>query len=96
MIGMCENKITRVPLVEAVKMVWSNSFLVDTVVLTESQTKSVAEAIEEKKFEKAMELRDPEFKEGLENFVATSSLDSSHKLPKAKVGLGSSRMLHIY
>ena len=32
-----------------------------------------------------MDLRDPEFKEGLENFMATSTLDDSRKLPKPQV-----------
>ncbi|TFY67753.1 hypothetical protein EVG20_g3833 [Dentipellis fragilis] len=64
MIGISENKITRVPLVEAVKM-----------------TKAVAKAIEEKDFDKAMSLRDPEFRESLEGFIATSTLESEPRLP---------------
>ncbi|KAH9972775.1 6-phosphofructokinase [Lactifluus volemus] len=49
MIGMRENKVHRVPLVEAVKT-----------------TKGVAEAIQNRDFEKAMSLRDPEFQETFE------------------------------
>ncbi|KAA1467507.1 6-phosphofructokinase [Dentipellis sp. KUC8613] len=64
MIGIRENKITRVPLVEAVKM-----------------TKAVAKAIEEKDFDKAMSLRDPEFRESLDGFIATSTLETEPHLP---------------
>ncbi|KAI0787640.1 6-phosphofructokinase [Fomes fomentarius] len=64
MIGVRENKITRVPLMEAVK-----------------QTREVAQAIAEKDFEKAMSLRDPEFRETLDGFYATSILESEPKLP---------------
>ena len=49
------------------------------------QTKMVATAIGEKNFDKAMELRDPEFREALDGFVAISSLDHTQKLPKEKV-----------
>ncbi|KAI0749787.1 6-phosphofructokinase [Daedaleopsis nitida] len=64
MIGVSENKITRVPLMEAVKM-----------------TREVTQAISEKDFEKAMSLRDPEFRETLEGFFATSALEGEPKLP---------------
>ncbi|CAI5760259.1 unnamed protein product [Candida verbasci] len=48
-------------------------------------TKSVAEAIEEKDFDKAMSLRDPEFKEHLSNFMAMNSACHEHpKLPQEK------------
>ncbi|KAJ7127033.1 phosphofructokinase domain-containing protein [Mycena epipterygia] len=67
MIGIQENKITMVPLMEAVAM-----------------TKAVTKAIEEKDFEQAMRLRDPEFRESLEGFIATSSLSKSKKLPASK------------
>ncbi|GJJ08561.1 hypothetical protein Clacol_002780 [Clathrus columnatus] len=67
MIGMRENKIIRIPLVEAVNM-----------------TRAVAQAINEKDFEKAMSLRDPEFIEILGAFKATSLLDDSFKLPADK------------
>ncbi|KAJ7158785.1 phosphofructokinase domain-containing protein [Mycena filopes] len=67
MIGIQENKITMVPLVEAVAM-----------------TKAVTSAIEEKDFEKAMRLRDPEFRESLEGFIATSTLSKTKKLPVEK------------
>ncbi|ESK88789.1 6-phosphofructokinase [Moniliophthora roreri MCA 2997] len=66
MIGIQENKITRVPLMEAVAM-----------------TRSVANAIEARDFDKAMSLRDPEFRESLEGFFATSTLDQQ-KVPEAK------------
>ncbi|KAF9267703.1 6-phosphofructokinase [Marasmius fiardii PR-910] len=66
MIGIQENKITRIPLVEAVAM-----------------TRSVADAIEAKQFDKAMSLRDPEFRESLEGFMAISTLDH-HTVPEAK------------
>ncbi|KAI0833516.1 6-phosphofructokinase [Trametes gibbosa] len=64
MIGVRENKITRVPLMEAVKL-----------------TRDVAQAISEKDFQKAMSLRDPEFCESLEGFIATSVLETEPKLP---------------
>ncbi|KAJ7593050.1 phosphofructokinase domain-containing protein [Mycena floridula] len=63
MIGVQENKVIRVPLMEAVAM-----------------TQAVAAAIEEKDFEKAMSLRDPEFVESLEGFYATSTLDQQKRL----------------
>ncbi|KAJ6505965.1 phosphofructokinase domain-containing protein [Mycena vulgaris] len=67
MIGIQENKITMVPLMEAVAM-----------------TKAVSTAIEERDFEKAMQLRDPEFRESLEGFVATSARFKEKKLPVDK------------
>ncbi|KAI0303835.1 6-phosphofructokinase [Multifurca ochricompacta] len=67
MIGMRENRVYRVPLVEAVKM-----------------TKAVAEAIENQDFDKAMSLRDPEFRESLEGFFATSTLEKNPLLPPEK------------
>ncbi|KAJ6531751.1 phosphofructokinase domain-containing protein [Mycena capillaripes] len=67
MIGIQENKITMVPLMEAVAM-----------------TKAVSTAIEEKDFEQAMKLRDPEFRESLEGFIVTSRLSNTKKLPSAK------------
>ncbi|KAK0235885.1 phosphofructokinase domain-containing protein [Armillaria nabsnona] len=67
MIGMQENKISRVPLVEAVTM-----------------TKAVATAIADKDFDKAMSLRDPEFRESLEGFHAVSALEEERKLPPAQ------------
>lgn len=47
-------------------------------------TQAVAKAIGEKDFEKAMSLRDPEFKDYLDAFVLTSALDAGNKLPEAK------------
>ncbi|KAJ7931477.1 phosphofructokinase domain-containing protein [Mycena leptocephala] len=67
MIGIQENKITMVPLMEAVAM-----------------TKAVSTAIDERDFEKAMKLRDPEFRESLEGFVTTSALSQDKKLPVEK------------
>ncbi|KIY43861.1 6-phosphofructokinase [Fistulina hepatica ATCC 64428] len=64
MIGIQENKITRVPLMDAVKM-----------------TQAVAEAIKAKDFDTAMKLRDPEFRESLEGFYATSQLEAEPRLP---------------
>ncbi|OAX37383.1 6-phosphofructokinase [Rhizopogon vinicolor AM-OR11-026] len=64
MIGVRENKITRVPLMEAVAM-----------------TRAVADAIAAKDFAKAMSMRDPEFYQSLEGFVATSTLFTEKQLP---------------
>lgn len=66
LIAINENKITRKPLVESVKL-----------------TKSVADAIHAKDFKKAMALRDTEFIEHLNNFMATNSAD--HNEPKLPV-----------
>ncbi|KAG5341594.1 hypothetical protein C0989_009075 [Termitomyces sp. Mn162] len=67
MIGIQENKITRIPLMEAVEM-----------------TRAVAQAVSEKDFEKAMSLRDPDFAESLDGFMATSVLVKEPALPKEK------------
>ncbi|KAH9995808.1 6-phosphofructokinase [Russula vinacea] len=67
MIGMQENRVRRVPLVQAVQM-----------------TKDVAEAIKNRDFDKAMSLRDPEFRESLEGFIATSTLEETPLLPLEK------------
>ncbi len=74
MIGLQENKITRVPLMDAVAM-----------------TKAVSKAIEEKDFDKAMSLRDPEFRESLAGFTATSTLYQEKVLPPDQV----SESLHV-
>ncbi|CCK72030.1 6-phosphofructokinase subunit beta KNAG_0I02440 [Huiozyma naganishii CBS 8797] len=63
LIAVNENKITRKPLVESVRL-----------------TKSVADAIKAKDFKKAMALRDTEFIEHLNNFMAINSAD--HVAPK--------------
>jgi len=47
-------------------------------------TKDVAEAIHNKEFDKAMSLRDPEFRESLEGFIATSTLEPHPLLPPEK------------
>lgn len=65
MIGISENKITRIPLMEAVRM-----------------THQVAEAIKNKDFDQAIALRDPEFRECLEGFFATSIKEKEPKLPE--------------
>lgn len=68
LIAINENKITRKPLMESVKL-----------------TKSVADAIHSKDFKKAMALRDTEFIEHLNNFMATNSADHNEpKLPADK------------
>ena len=83
MIGVRENKITRVPLMEAVAMVnlqvCCSSH--DVKLTSSSQTHSVTEAIEAKDFEKAMSLRDPEFEEALDGFFATSVYQPEPRLP---------------
>ncbi|KZV60304.1 6-phosphofructokinase [Peniophora sp. CONT] len=68
MIGIRENVITRVPLMDAV-----------------AQTRSVADAIAAKDFDKAMHMRDPEFKESLQGFFYTANLpDPANEVPKEK------------
>ncbi|KAI0309918.1 phosphofructokinase domain-containing protein [Amylostereum chailletii] len=67
MIGIRENKITRVPLMEAVAM-----------------TQAVAKAISEKNFDKAVQMRDSEFKESLDGFHATAKLETEKLLPPEK------------
>lgn len=62
LIGIEENKIVRLSLVDAVRI-----------------TKSVAEAIDNKDFDKAMSMRDSEFVEHLSNFLAINSAD--HEKP---------------
>ncbi|KAL6946848.1 6-phosphofructokinase, alpha subunit [Hanseniaspora vineae] len=63
LIGINENKIIRMPLVESVKL-----------------TKSVAENIENKHFDKAIALRDSEFIDSYENFIATTVQDDGSQL----------------
>lgn len=48
------------------------------------QTQRVAACIENKEFDKALELRDPEFEEGLKAFDLISRIDERVKLPEAK------------
>ena len=68
LIAINENKITRKPLVESVKL-----------------TKSVADAIKAKDFKKAMSLRDTEFVEHLNNYMAINTADHVEaKLPVEK------------
>lgn len=47
-------------------------------------TKDVAEAIKKQDFDRAMSLRDPEFRESLEGFIATSTLEAHALLPPEK------------
>lgn len=86
MIGIQENKITRVPLMEAVAMVRSilQSFYVCCFMISPQQTRAVSAAIEAKDFEKAMSYRDPEFKESFEGFLKISTLDQE-KVPETQV-----------
>lgn len=84
MIGICENKITKIPLVEAVKQVYYLSFLTQLYSLA-LKTQAVAKAIEALDFEKAVKLRDPEFAEAFAGFVMSSSLDPTYRLPAARV-----------
>jgi hypothetical protein len=49
------------------------------------QTRAVAQAVSEKDFEKAMSLRDPEFVESLDGFIATATLAKEKLLPKDQV-----------
>ena len=49
------------------------------------KTHSVATAISEKDFSKAMSLRDPEFLEALEGFYATSAVFKEPRLPHHQV-----------
>ncbi|KAI5121210.1 hypothetical protein M0805_007220 [Coniferiporia weirii] len=67
MIGIRENKMERIPLVDAV-----------------AQTRNVAKAISEKKFDQAMSYRDPEFRESMDGFIAVSALDPTKKVPVNK------------
>ncbi|OBA22075.1 6-phosphofructokinase [Metschnikowia bicuspidata var. bicuspidata NRRL YB-4993] len=66
LIGLKENKVVRLSLVDAVRI-----------------TKSVAEAIESKNFDKAMELRDTDFGEYLKNFMAVNS--ANHERPSLPI-----------
>jgi 6-phosphofructokinase 1 len=88
MIGMQENRVRRVPLVQAVQMVPLDYVYARYRILTFCQTKDVAEAIKNRDFDKAMSLRDPEFRESLEGFIATSTLEETPLLPPEKVRLG--------
>ncbi|CCD24576.1 6-phosphofructokinase subunit alpha NDAI_0D02620 [Naumovozyma dairenensis CBS 421] len=63
LIGILENKIIRMPLVESVKL-----------------TQSVAAAIENKDFDKAISLRDTEFIELYENFLSTTVRDDGSEM----------------
>lgn len=70
-ITIVENKISRTPLLEAVRL-----------------TKSVTEAIEAKDFEKAMALRDNEFREYYKAFLITTATEQPQlRLPKEQVRL---------
>ncbi|GAC71954.1 pyrophosphate-dependent phosphofructo-1-kinase [Moesziomyces antarcticus T-34] len=66
-IGISENKITRIPLMFAVE-----------------QTQKVAKLIESKDFDGALDLRDPEFAEGLRAFKYISQITDDEMLPEKK------------
>lgn len=88
MIGIVENKITRVPLVEAVQLVGltvDHLFMYYTNLWIGYKTQAVATAIEAKDFEKAMSLRDPEFADSFNNFITGSVLGTANLLPAPKV-----------
>lgn len=63
MIGIQNNRIVRIPLMEAVQ-----------------QTKNVAKAISEKRFDDALNLRDSTFKELYENFLTISQDDDNKNI----------------
>lgn len=87
MIGVRENKITRVPLMEAVAMVRCSAYNSPREYyspLHDIQTQEVTNAIKAKDFDKAMALRDPEFQESLEGFFITSMLPDKPVLPPAQ------------
>ena len=87
MIGIKENKIIRVPLMEALAMVRDifNRSLLNYWNRKQPQTRAVADAISAMDFSKAMALRDPEFSECLEGFIATSELTGDKQVPKHQV-----------
>ena len=84
MIGIQENKITKVPLLEAVAQV-SCLVMVHYLQLICFQTQAVAAAIENKDFEKAMSYRDSEFNEMLAAFKISSCLHSEDRVSEDKV-----------
>ena len=92
---MRENRVHRVPLVQAVQMV-TLDYIYARHPPDLSQTKAVAEAIENRDFDKAMSLRDPEFRESLEGFIATSSLVAHPLLPPEKVRIGYPRSVLLF
>lgn len=55
----------------------------------------MAQAVSEKDFEKAMSLRDPDFAESLDGFMATSVLVKEPALPKEKVSIVDIIIRHI-
>lgn len=84
MIGVQENKITRVPLMDAVKMVSSLTWSILSLLIN-LKTRAVSTAVADLDFEKALELRGPEFQEMLVAFHAISSFpESSACLPAKK------------
>jgi 6-phosphofructokinase 1 len=87
MIGMNENDVVRVPLMEAVKMVGSEFEHPRHADHINDQTQDAAAAIAAKDFDKAMSLRDPEFLEMLNGFYATSRLDEVGRAPEENVSV---------
>jgi 6-phosphofructokinase 1 len=96
MIGIRENKMIRVPLMDAVEQVcvaWSPLGLLIPIL---RQTREVARAMKSKNFDKALELRGPEFLEMLQGFSAVSSLkEEKDKLPADKVSISSEEDLEV-
>lgn len=84
-IGIQENKITRQPLMEAVKKVCGlhSNPPISTNILVR-QTQEVAKAIAEKDFTRALGLRDPEFEDCLHAFRATTRLNETYRVPEAE------------
>jgi 6-phosphofructokinase 1 len=88
-IGIVENKITRNPLAQAVELVRPADVLSKLLAhsLTSHslfQTQAVATAIENRDFEKAVSLRDTEFTEMLESFVASAEYSTKYHVPESE------------
>ena len=96
MIGIQENKIIRVPLIDAVEHVcvaWSPLGLLIPI---SQQTRDVSKAMKSKDFDKALELRGPEFLEMLHGFGAVSSLkEEKDKLPVHQVSISLEEVLEV-
>jgi streptomycin 6-kinase len=86
----------RVPLMDAVEHVcvaWSSLDLLTPII---RQTRDVAKAMKAKDFDKALELRGPEFLEMLHGFGAVSSLkEEKDKLPANKVSISLEEVLEV-
>lgn len=96
MIGIRENKIIRIPLVDAVEQVCVAWSPLDLLIAIIRQTREVAKAVKAKDFDRALELRGPEFLEMLHGFFAVSSLkEEKEKLPANKVSIFSEKVLKV-